>query len=54
MRTYYRFSWWVPKWGGPVMVEDKLKSCITPEKFKQELIERYKDITHFEWREILK
>ena len=54
MRTYYRFSWWVPKWGGPEMVEDRLKSSITPQQFKEELIDRYQDISQFDYKEILK
>lgn len=54
MKTYYRFTWWVPKWGGPQMEEDRLKSSITPEKFKEELIDRYQHITQFKCREILK
>ena len=54
MRTYYRFTWWVPKWGGPQMEEDRLKTSITPQEFKEELIDRYQYVTQFEYREILK
>jgi hypothetical protein len=54
MKTYYRFTWWVPKWGGPEMVENRLKSSTNPEKFKKELIDRYSNVTQFEYREILK
>ena len=54
LREYYRFTWWVPKWGGPGMVEDRLKSSTIPEKFYSELIARYGKVTQFEYREILK
>lgn len=36
------------------MEEDRLKTSITPQEFKEELIDRYQHVTQFEYREILK
>ena len=55
MRTYYRFTWWVPKWGGPEMVEDRLKSSTNPSDFYYNyLVPKYGKVLYLEWKEILK